>query len=40
LVMNQVTSRPGPSEDEPARSLCQEGFLFDTISVIDYVQTP
>ncbi len=40
MVMNQVTSRPGPSEDEPARSLCQEGFLFDTISAIDYVQTP
>ncbi len=40
MVMNQVASRPGSSADEPALSLRQEGFLFDTICAIDYVQTP
>ena len=40
MVVNRVTSRPGPSKDERARPLFQERFLFDTICAIDYFQTP
>jgi len=38
--MSWMTSRPGPSKNELARPLFQEGFRFDTICAIDYVQTP